>query len=218
MTPNDDTKTMLLNAAGEVFAAEGYEAATVRTICRRAGVANIAAVNYYFGDKERLYVAAVKAAFAHRQGVEAMPTWPPGTPAARRFREFVRHFTAGLIGDGRPLWHMQLVGRELSQPSAACAAFVRDFARPHFELLLGIVNDLVAPETAAEDRHLIVLSVIGQCVHHRCARLIIVQVVGEAEARTYTAERLAEHIADFSLAAITHGPHAHKSARRPAKS
>jgi AcrR family transcriptional regulator len=61
MSSKDDTQQRLLEAAGQVFAERGYEAATVREICQRADV-NIAAVNYYFRDKERLYIEAVKSA------------------------------------------------------------------------------------------------------------------------------------------------------------
>ncbi len=49
-----ETRQRLLETAGQVFAEQGFRAATVRDICRRAG-ANIASVNYHFGDKERLY-------------------------------------------------------------------------------------------------------------------------------------------------------------------
>ena len=64
------TKTRLLEAAGEEFAEKGFEVARVRSICERAG-ANLAAVNYHFGDKEQLYVQAVLE--AHRCGMELPP-------------------------------------------------------------------------------------------------------------------------------------------------
>ena len=56
----DDTRERLLEAASRVFAEKGYEKATVREICTAAKVSNLAAVNYYFGDKERLYIESVK--------------------------------------------------------------------------------------------------------------------------------------------------------------
>ena len=64
---HDDTKTRLLEAAGEEFAEKGFEGATIRAIIEKAK-ANIAAVNYHFGDKERLYVQAVIE--AHRCGMD----------------------------------------------------------------------------------------------------------------------------------------------------
>ena len=48
-----DTIHQILNAAGEVFAIKGFKDATIREISAQAGV-NLAAINYHFGDKERL--------------------------------------------------------------------------------------------------------------------------------------------------------------------
>src|SRR6516164_2523355 len=88
MASADEPRQRLLEAAGEIFAAKGFEGATVRDICKRAG-ANIAAVNYYFRDKERLYIEAVKHA-ACIEPEEVHLAWPPNTPAAVKLRDFIR--------------------------------------------------------------------------------------------------------------------------------
>jgi AcrR family transcriptional regulator len=56
---SDGTREKLLEAAAEVFAETGYYGATVRQICARAG-ANIALVNYHFGDKMGLYTEVLQ--------------------------------------------------------------------------------------------------------------------------------------------------------------
>jgi AcrR family transcriptional regulator len=199
----DATRTRLLEAAGEVFAEKGFKAATVRAILERAGVSNIAAINYYFGDKEKLYCEAVQVAFKGpaRPG-QAPPSWPPGTPPAAKLRDLIRRLAEDMSGDDRPDWHKHLVARELTQPTAGCDAFVRDFARPHFEILCDVLREALPAGTSAEKCHLTAISIIGQVIHHRCGRSIIAQLVGPEEFARYDADRLAEHIADFSLAAL----------------
>jgi len=52
-TASEQTRARLLDAAREVFSEHSFQGATVREICRRAE-ANVAAVNYHFGNKEGL--------------------------------------------------------------------------------------------------------------------------------------------------------------------
>src|SRR5947208_6962761 len=95
MAVQDATKLRLLEAAGEEFADKGFDAARVRSICRRAG-ANVAAVNYHFGDKEKLYIAAVLE--AHRCGTE-MPDdalTREATPAGQ-LRNFIHFFLSNVV-------------------------------------------------------------------------------------------------------------------------
>src|SRR5512146_1360938 len=54
----EETMRRILDAAIEVFAAEGYEGASTRALADRAKV-NLPAIQYYFGSKEGLYRAAI---------------------------------------------------------------------------------------------------------------------------------------------------------------
>ena len=52
----EPTRQRVLEAALEVFAERGYDGASVRDVCARAGV-NGAAVNYHWGAKDKLWLA-----------------------------------------------------------------------------------------------------------------------------------------------------------------
>src|SRR3954449_8361048 len=123
MAPPDMTKARLLEAAGEEFAEKGFESARVRSICRRAGV-NLAAVNYHFGDKERLYVETVME--AHRCGTELLPesVFQEGGPADQ-LRRYIHHFLSNVLAlRGHPRWHHTLMLREMLQPTLASDTLV----------------------------------------------------------------------------------------------
>ena len=68
----DEVRRRILLKAGEIFAGRGYLGATIRDICQQADV-NVAAVNYYFGDKEGLYQRVLEAVYARlRKAEEAL--------------------------------------------------------------------------------------------------------------------------------------------------
>src|SRR6478672_848939 len=98
------TRGRLIDAAGHVFAAKGFKAATVRDICQRAG-ANVAAINYHFGDKERLYAEVLR--YAHHCAMQRHPPEmgvTPKAPAPHRLRAFVVSFLRRMFDEGRPEW------------------------------------------------------------------------------------------------------------------
>ena len=149
----DATRDRLLMAAGEVFAEKGFEKATVREICQAANVQNIAAVNYYFGDKERLYIESVKRAHQVQIDLVPLPKWAPGTTPEKKLHDFVETMVTRLTGDSWLPWQEQLMMREVANPTAAVAELVQQFIRPHFELLLSIIDEFVPAATPATTRH-----------------------------------------------------------------
>ena len=201
MTTNDDTQDRLLQAAGELFAEKGFEGTTVREICQRAGAGNIAAVNYYFRDKERLYIEAVKSACLRQAEHFPFPDWPAGTAPEIKLRDFIAVLLNRMQGHDSCPWARKLFLRELAHPTAACTEFVQRVVRPNAELLGRILADLL-PKVPEAKRRLIAFSIVGQCFFHRFAQPIVAQLVGEEELRSYDSTLLAEHITDFSFAAL----------------
>jgi AcrR family transcriptional regulator len=200
MPPIDDTQKRLLEAAGPVFAAKGFAGATVREICHRAE-ANLAAVNYYFRDKERLYIETVKSALDCQAESVPPPSWPAGTPASVKLRDFIKMLLQRMFDARSPDWHRQLILRELAQPTTACTELVQERIRPLAEMLAQLIAELL-PDVSELRRHLIAFSIVGQCFYHRVARPVVEILVGKEEFQTYDQQLLAEHITRFSLAAL----------------
>jgi AcrR family transcriptional regulator len=201
MSTVDPTKSRLLEAAGEEFAEKGFEDARVRSICQRAGLKNQAAVNYHFGDKEKLYYEALLE--AHRCGAAVIPiSTPAGASPEEELRSYIGHFLRSVI-QGRQAhgWHSALLLREMIRPTAACEALVREMIRPRFERLQAILRR-ICPD--AEDRrlHALAFSVIGQCLHYKFAETVASRLVGPEAWAALDADFLADHIATFSLAAF----------------
>ena len=199
-TRQDDTRQRLLEAAGEVFAAKGFQAATVRDICGLAGV-NLAAVNYHFGDKQRLYVEAVKQAHGSG-GKHAPPQWPSDMPPETKLRHYIEQMLVRLLDATRLAWHAQLMAREMTQPTEACTELVESYIRPGYELLNEILTELLPPDTSDTQRHLVAFSIVSQCLYFMIGEPVAVRLVGQEEFGTYDVARLSDHIARFSLSAL----------------
>lgn len=196
-----DTRDRLLTAAGALFARRGYDAVPVRDICHRAR-ANIGAVNYYFGGKQRLYLEAVRQAAQTLLSDVPVPTWPAETPAGQRLHDFVLAFLLRIVVDRDPSWRSGLIMREMLHPTEACQRFVREFVKPQFRVLLEIVQQLTENRDSPETAQRFAFSVIGQCLFYRVARPVIANLTGQQSFDKHDAERLAEHIVRFSLAAV----------------
>jgi AcrR family transcriptional regulator len=199
----DDTHQQLLDAAGPLFAEKGFRATTVREICE-AAKANQAAINYHFRDKENLYIECVRDAGQGCLSSVPMPVWPEGTPPETQLRDFVRMFLNRVVIDREPAWHGQLIMRELTLPTKACSEFVKDYARPNFEVLGRILRALLPPEVPERTRLMIGFSIVGQILHYRSARPVIVMLMGPEAFASLDVETLTNHITDFSLAAMAH--------------
>jgi AcrR family transcriptional regulator len=84
------TSEKILRAALELFAEHGLDGVSVRKIAAAAG-ANVAAVNYYFGSKQALYMRALRRVF-YEFGHELPPDFRVRTEAATTRAELLDLF------------------------------------------------------------------------------------------------------------------------------
>lgn len=204
-TPSDETTRLrVLQAAGEVFAEEGFKSATVREICRRAG-ANVAAVNYHFGDKERLY------AMVCREGFQAALSRYPANmgvaddaPADQRLRAFIRSFLYRMLDESDPMLHRmhRLAAREMTEPTGVLDDIVQNMIRPLFGRLRQIVTEILGPQ--ADDRTVVLCarSVVGQCLFYRHSQPVLIRLDPNQTFHPEALDELAAHITRFSMAAL----------------
>ena len=202
--PDDATRRQLLEAAAAVFAETGFRNATVREICGRAG-ANIAAVNYHFGDKEALYAEVLR--YAHQKSIEKYPPLQdvgPDAPAEIKLRALVHSLLQRIFDQGPKAWHAKLLTREMIEPTKALDSLVEERVRPMFEQLRKIIAEILKCPVHDERVRLCSFSVVSQCVfYHHCRPLIHCLFPGQ-NFEPATIARLADHITRFSLAAMNH--------------
>ncbi|MGE5609642.1 MAG: CerR family C-terminal domain-containing protein [Bacillota bacterium] len=206
MTQNNhdiqETRQRLLDAAGEIFAEQGFRHTTIREICERAG-ANVAAVNYHFRDKEGLYSEVIR--YAHRCLTIQNPAefaQMSHAPAEQRLAAFISNFMHQLFAPGKSAWHGKLVTREMVEPTSALDHLVEQEIRPRSLYLMSLVRELIGPEAPDADVSLATLSVISQCVFYRHAQPVLARLRPQLKFTPEEVAKLAAHITRFSLVAL----------------
>jgi AcrR family transcriptional regulator len=193
-----ETRELILNSAGRIFAKNGFHATTVRQITREAGV-NLAAVNYHFRDKHELYVSVLKR--AHQAAAKTAEADHAGPPR-RRLRTFIRSFLAYLLDPERPEWQGSLIAREMAQPTRALDRLVTESIEPVKRRIAGIARELVGPDVPEARVHLSCCSIIGQCLYYVHCREMISRLFPNGDRMSRDVETLTDHIFKFSLAGL----------------
>jgi AcrR family transcriptional regulator len=202
--PPDDTRERLVRAAAAVFGEVGYRRATVRDICSRAG-ANVAAVNYHFGDKDGLYDEVVRSGIA--QGLEKYPV-DMGVPAdptpEQRLHGFVRSFLYRTLGQGEHAYSGRIMLWEMVEPTPVLDALFNDRIRVLYGVLESIVRDLLGRAATPQRVRHGCASVLGQCCFYRLGESLLSKIQGAptTDLPPTQIEALAEHVARFSAAGL----------------
>lgn len=194
----EQTRARLVEAAREVFSQHGFQGATVREICRRAD-ANVAAVNYHFGSKDGLFAEALN--FNRLKELQTANVAADVCPEVR-LRLFIRDFMLMLLDEHAASRQCRMMARELADPTPALDKIVVEAIAPLHEFLGRLVREIIGGEPGETRLRRCVYSLLGQCVFYRNSQPVLQRLTPDLRYDRDEIEAIAQHIADFSLAAL----------------
>lgn len=192
-----ETRRSLLEAAGQIFAEQGYAAATSKDICARAN-ANIAAVNYHFGSKDGLYAAVLEEAHSRIVSIEAMAAAARSKIEPKmKLKMFLDRIVAEACKGDSAGWELRVLSREVLSPSPMMAGLVENQIAPKAKFVRSIVGEIMqlSPDDPAVSR--CILNLIGPVLMLLITdRALQKKVAPKLE---LDPEALAEHMLGYAL-------------------
>jgi AcrR family transcriptional regulator len=196
------TKERLVSAGTKIFAEKGYRDATVAEICEKAE-ANIAAVNYHFGDKESLYDACWRHAFSI-----TATTFPidGGLPENPSIEDSIYCYASAILHrifseDDAGLFPL-LLAREMVSPTLALEKIATDALLPQSGFLKQALIPYLGEEANEEMVMGCMLGVISQCAFFNFNRGLRETVIFKKTMTEEELDQMARHIARFSIGGI----------------
>ncbi|MFW6082139.1 MAG: TetR/AcrR family transcriptional regulator [Desulfosalsimonas sp.] len=201
----DNTRERLLDHGERLFAEKGYDGVSVREITAAADC-NLAAVNYYFRGKQRLYMAVFRERWARRsRGIRQGFTQAlegKGQPAVEDIISAVaRGFLEGPLNDEERRIHIQLMQRELSDPGQALEMIVEDVMRPYVLEIEAFLRPHLDSGVSEGRLRLNILSILGVALYFFLAHPIVSRIIGREYDEEFKSE-LVTHITAFSMQGI----------------
>ncbi|MFB9268865.1 CerR family C-terminal domain-containing protein [Bradyrhizobium erythrophlei] len=193
----DETRVRILNVALSAFGNSGFAAVTTRQIAEEAGI-NLPALNYYFGNKEGLYLACAHEILArYREGMDdvgqtafASLQGPPDPAGARAQLKLLLTALARFLLTSASAQNRLFVQRELADPGPAFEILYAGLWRPGIELVAKLIIAASGEKlTTAQARVRAVLMIAG-LTGFQSGAAIISRTIGEAASLTMVIEAL----------------------------
>jgi AcrR family transcriptional regulator len=187
----------LLAAAVDVFAEKGYRDATIAEISGRAG-ANIAAVNYHFGDKETLYREAWRYAFS--ESIKVHPA-DAGVSDASPPEERLKGQIMALLHrvNDKKNKEFLIVLKEFANPTGLLDEIMRETLLPLQKRMQDSIRELLGEQASAMQIQFCEISIISQCINPMVLRR---EDDTNMPSEIKNLKAYANHVVQFSLAGI----------------
>lgn len=200
-----NSKKKILDAALEIFSQKGYKSATVREICKKAGV-NIALINYHFSSKRSLYMELVESIMSDVAGKYPVANYIKQEMSSdEKLRGIVTLLVMrafGSDGIGKTKMRLQLINREIMEPSDAMRMGMMNRIKEVKLAAMSVVREFL-PDASEDEIMLAVLSMVSQCFYP-VFTMETMRLVGLPNDTMYDNfyELLIEHVYNFTRSGI----------------
>lgn len=194
----DLTKSKILDAAGRLFAQDGFAKTTNKAIAKLAEV-DLAAINYHFNGRDGLYIAVLIEAHTHYIDEERiLALLNSSQTPTEKLEAFFETLVDKLI-EPDP-WHSKVFFRELFSPTIHLYAFMQTGGANKFLLIKKIISQVSGIDENHPGLLACVLSTMAPCI-----MLIIadpnlpepLKSISKIESKV-----LVKHLMTFSLAGL----------------
>lgn len=185
----EETRARILEAALSAFGNQGFAAVTTRQIAEEAGI-NLPALNYYFGNKQGLYlacaheiVASYRAGMGAVGGVALVALQEPLAPGAagahlkRLMAALARFLLSSTGAQDRTLF----VQREMASPGPAFEILYAELWRPGIELAAELIAHASGGKLQTEDSRIRAVMMIASLTGFQSGGPVIARSVGEGD-------------------------------------
>ena len=201
-----NARNRLLDAAEELFAKKGFDSTSSRAITRRAEC-NVAAINYYFGGKDNLYIEV----FSHRmkqmrdiriESINRVMEDGSGNISLSGLLDvFARAFLEPFVDEQNGPRLMKLMVREMLDSRLRRGMFFEETILPVLTVLQRAVSE-ICPDMEQDKIVQCMQSVVAQLLHTVFAQEMIANA-GNVEPLIFDVDRTVDHIVAFSTAGIS---------------
>ena len=195
-----NTRDAILSTATRLFAARGLDGVSIRDICADAGV-NVAAINYHFQGKDRLYQEVFERAYRSADLAQMPELADHGGDPTAALTAWITWYVGRTISTGDDT-ASQLLLREAANPTEALEGVVHATLHPVYQTLEDIVRPLLPESHDAKTRKIHCLSIIGQCLVHRVCRAMIDRLPVEPALGVDDRDQIASIITANALAGL----------------
>ncbi len=201
---NAETRERILLAAEHLFAEQGYDSTSIRDITAEAEC-NVAAVNYHFGGKDKLYVETFRRLLVdlrdRRISSMRRDMSDVTDPTLEYFLEsFANSFLEPLVDGSRGRLVLSFFANEMMDAHLPKGLFLEEFIRPLVQVTTEGL-DRAGPQLDPQIARMCMMSIVGQLLHTLKALPFFSNPEGPQLVPTNLSDHI-KHVVRFSAAGI----------------